>query len=415
MTSRERVLMALNHQEPDRVPKDLGSSVVAGIHCETLHKLRAKLGLEERIIKMADPTLMLGYVDDDIRQALGLDIVCLYNYHSPFGYNNDTWKEWTLPRGLKVLVGEGFNTVTGDDGYIYAYPEGGNIAKAPSMRMPIDGYYFDNIDRQKNLEAHEFNAKNDYARDFTLLSDAACKYLERESSRLRNDTDCAVFGSLFPGCFGDFFLIPAPWLDKPEGVRNPEDWMMAHFTEPNYIKECFAMQLEVGLKNLERYAQAVQDRIDIIGINGTDFGMQKSLMISPDTYREFYKPIHKQINDWVHKHTNWKTFNHTCGFIEPLIEDFIEAGFDILNPVQLSAEGMDASALKEKYGSRIAFWGAGANPQSTMARGTPEQVLAETSKNVEILSKGGGLILGNVHCIQYGTPPENIIALFSAC
>jgi uroporphyrinogen-III decarboxylase len=131
-------------------------------------------------------------------------------------------------------------------------------------------------------------------------------------------------------------------------------------------------------------------------------------------YREFYKPYHKRFNDWVHAHTGWKTFAHTCGSVIPLLEDFIEAGFDILNPVQFSAAGMDLAVLKAKYGSRIVFWGGGVNPQKTLPFGTPEEVARETRENVLLLAPGGGFVCGTVHNIQGPTPPESILAFFRA-
>jgi hypothetical protein len=280
------------------------------------------------------------------------------------------------------------------------------------MRMPVGGCYFDNINRQRDLTGHAYNAREDYKKDFVLMDGDACAYYERASKQLRAETDCAVFSSFFPSCLGDFFQIPGAWIDSPQGVRTPEEWMVAHVTEPDYVKECYELQTEVGLKNLALYLQAVADRVDVIGVSATDFGSQQGPLISPDFYREFYLPYHKRVNDWIHQHTPWKTFLHTCGSIQRFLPDFIAAGFDIVNPVQMSARNMDVTELKSKFGARIAFWGGGADPQHTVPFGTAEEVAAEVRRNVSVLSRGGGFVLANVHNIQSGTPPENIIALF---
>ena len=203
-------------------------------------------------------------------------------------------------------------------------------------------------------------------------------------------------------------------MENPRGIRDLELWIMAHYDHPDYVKEFFDMQTEITLKNLELYRQAVGDRLSAIAVSGTDFGAQHGCFISPDTYREFYKPYHKKFNDWVHENTGWKVFFHTCGSIVELMEDLIEAGVDIMNPVQPTAAGMDLKFLKDTYGDRLVFWGGGVDPQKTLPFGTPEEVAAETSRNVGILSRGGGYVCAAVHNIQGPTPVENIIAFFRA-
>jgi len=413
MTSRERVRLALNHNEPDKVPCDLDASLVSGIHCKALRNLRLSLGLEDHLVKLREPTLMLGEVEEDLRKELGIDVVGLYPPYEILGYKNTGWKIWELPDGMKVQVAEGFNVTYDEHGAIYAYPKG-DTSLSPSMKMPSNGLYFDNIIRQQNIDDHDFVARVDYAEDFKLLSDEDCRYYEKVSKELYEGTDYAIFGNLFPAGLGDFYHVPGPSLDKPKGIRDIEEWMMAHLIHPDYIKECFELQTEIGLKNLEMYRQAVGDRIDIIGMTGTDFGIQHGLMISRECYREFYKPYHKKMNDWVHKHTGWKTFMHSCGSIIDIMDDIIEAGFDIINPVQISADRMEPATLKEKYGDKLVFWGGAVNPQKTMPFGMAEEVYEEAKQNIEIFSKGGGFICGNVHNIQAFTPAENIIALFKA-
>jgi len=411
MNSRERVAAALDHQVPDKVPVDLGGAVVTGIHVAALDRLRKALGLEQHPVKVYEPMMMLGIVEEDVIEAVGGDVVGLNAPGTLLGYRNERWKQWALPGGTQVLMGGGFQYTRDTDGTIYAYP-GGDTSARPSARMPANGLYFDNIIRQEDLADHRFDARKDYADQYAVFSDDDCVYYERAAKELHDETSYAVFGNFFLGGVGDIFHIPGAWLKNPRGIRDLEEWIVAHYLHPEYVKEFFEMQTETTLKNLALYHQAVGERLAAIAISGTDFGAQGGLLISPDCYREFYKPYHKQFNDWVHKHTSWKVFFHTCGAIVDLMEDFIEAGVDIINPVQVSASGMEPDLLKEKYGDRIVFWGGGVDPQKTMPFGTPEEVAEETRKNVAALSKNGGFVCAAVHNIQGPTPVENILAFF---
>ena len=413
MNSRERVTAALNHQQPDKVPVDLGGAVVTGIHARALHNLRRALGLEERRVKVYEPMMMLGVVEPDVIEAVGGDVVGLNAPGTLLGYTSENWKEWTIPGGTPVLMGGGFEYTTDADGTIYAYPQGDRTAR-PSARMPADGLYFDNVVRQQDLTDHDFDARKDYADQYTRFTEEDCAYYEQTSKDLYDQGDYAVFGNFFLGGVGDIFHIPAAWIKEPKGIRDLEEWIMAAGLHPEYVRDFFEMQTEITLKNLALYREAVGDRLTAIAISGTDFGAQQGLLISPDCYREFYKPFHKRFNDWVHENTPWKVFFHTCGAITGLMEDFIEVGVDIINPVQVSAAGMGARQLKESYGDRIVFWGGGVDPQKTMPFGTPEEVAEETRQNVAALAKGGGFVCAAVHNIQGPTPVENILAFFRA-
>ena len=180
---------------------------------------------------------------------------------------------------------------------------------------------------------------------------------------------------------------------------------------PDYIHEIYQMQCEAAVKNLEILKQAVGDRIQIICMGGTDFGTQNSLFYSPEIYRKLYKPYIKRLNDYVHRNTGWKTFWHSCGAVSELLEDFIEAGVDIINPVQCSASGMEPNYLKNTFGSRIVFWGGGVDTQQTLPFGTPEEVRKQVRERIEIFRKGGGYVFAAIHNILPNTPPENIAAM----
>ena len=411
--SRDRVIAALNHHEPDRVPVDLGGTLVTGIHAAALNGLRRALGLEPRTVKVHEPMMMLGLVEDDVRSAVGGDVVGLNPLSTLLGYRNENWKPWTLPSGTDVLMGGGFAVTYGPDGTAYAHPCG-NTSVPPSARMPAGGLYFDNIIRQQDLSAHCFDARQDYADQCSVFSDEECRCYERVAKALYEETGCAVVGNFFLGGLGDVLDIPGPWLEHPQGIRDLQDWMMAHYDHPSYVKEFFELQTEVALQNLELYRQAVGERIVAIVMSGTDFGAQHGPLISPHCYREFYKPFHQKLNGWVHQHTPWKVFYHTCGSIVAFMDDLIEAGVDIINPVQFTAAGMELQGLKARYGDRIVFWGGGVDPQKTLPFGSQEEVQAETRRNVRILAQGGGYVCAAVHNIQGPTPVGNIIAFFRA-
>lgn len=186
---------------------------------------------------------------------------------------------------------------------------------------------------------------------------------------------------------------------------------MATALHPEYIHGIFDLQLEIALKNLEMYHQAVGDRIVAIFLSGTDFGAQSGSFISPRAYRELFKPYHRAVNDWVHSHTTWKTFYHSCGSMVTLYDDMVEAGVDIVNPVQISAAGMDPASLKQRWGEQLVFWGAGVDTQYVLPFGTPEEVRQHVRDNVEIMGDGGGFVFCAVHNIQATVPTENLLAL----
>lgn len=413
MTARERVRAAIRHQATDKIPIDLGGCVTTGIHASALAKLRDALELQRLPVKIVEPMMMLGEVDEELRRAVRGDTVGLNGPSSLLGYRNEGWKPWRLPDGTDVLMGGGFRFTTDADGTIFAYPNG-NTSARPSARMPKDGFYFDNVIRQEDLMGHNFDARKDYADQYPLFSDEDCRYYEKESKRLYEGTECSVFGNFFLGGVGDIFHVPAAWLEHPKGIRDLEEWMIATHTHPDYVKDFFDMQLEVELKNLGSYRQAVGNRIDVIAVSGTDFGSQDGLLISREAYREFYKPYHTAFNEWVHKNTTWKTFYHTCGSVVEIMEDLIESGVDIINPVQVSARGMDPTQLKARYGKRIVFWGGSVNPQKTLPFGTPEEVAAEARRNVAVFAQGGGYVFAGIHNIQANTPASNIVAMFEA-
>jgi len=412
MTSRERVALALTHEEPDRVPLDLGGSPVTSMHVSSVYLLRQALELDEpgMPVKVVDPYQMLGEIEPDLIEALGVDVVPLRGPFTFFGFKNENWKPWSLFDGTPVLVPEAFNTEPELNGDILMYPEG-DRSVAPSGRMPHGGYYFDTIVRQEPLDESTLNPE-DNVEEFGPISAEDLAYFARETERLFTETDKAIFANFGGTGFGDIARVPAPGLKHPRGIRDVEEWYISTLARQDYIYQVFEKQCELGLANLEKIFGAVGNRVSVLFVTGTDFGMQTGPFISPQTYRELYQPFHKQVNDWVHQHTAWKTFIHTCGSVVDLLSDFIEAGFDILNPVQSSAKGMDPRQLKARFGNSITFWGGGVDTQHTLPFGTPQQVRAEVAERIGIFAPGGGFVFNTIHNVQAQIPVENLLALY---
>jgi len=395
LTGRERVLRALAYKKVDRVPVDLGGTLCSGAHVSVVAKLRQALGLDKPV-KVVEPYQMLGEVAADLRESLGIDVVNLPGPKNMFGFENTDWKPWRTFDGTDVLVPGKFNTESEPNGDILMYPQGDKSVPA-SARMPKGGYYFDAIIRQKPIDEAKLNPA-DNLEEFVPISDEDLKIYERWASELYNNTDLAIAAG-FPGtAFGDIALVPAPWMKDPKGIRDIEEW---------YIST-------VSLGNLERIYQAVGNKVHLLFLDGTDLAAQNTLFCSPEGYRELYQSASRKLNDWIHTHTEWKTMKHCCGGCEPLIEGFIEAGFDILNPVQTSAGGMDPQLLVDKYGGRIVFWGGGVDTQQTLPFGKPDEVRQQVAERVRTFSRKNGYVFNTIHNIQCNTPVENVLAMFEA-
>jgi uroporphyrinogen-III decarboxylase len=413
MTSRERVLRALNHQAPDRVPFDLGSTAVTGISAWALHRLRKQLGLEERLVRVHEPYQMLGQVDDDVLDALGVDIVGLSDDATMFGFLKRDWQPFTLFDGTPVLVPGGFNTQRAADGFLYQYPNGDRSAP-PSGRMPMDGYYHDAVERQEPYDPATLDPEA-WVRDmYHVYTDEELRLLEERAKALYDGTSRAIIANWGGGAFGDIALVPGLAIPYPKGIRAVAEWYMGTALYPEYVHGIFERQCEIGLKNLELLHQAVGERIVAIFVSGTDFGTQSNLFISPRSYRSLFKPYHKRINDWIHAHTTWKSFFHSCGAVSALFDDMIEAGVDIVNPVQIGAEGMAPERLKAQWGDRLVFWGGGIDTQHVLPFGTPEEVAAQVQQTLRVFGAGGGFVFNAIHNIQAMVPTENLMAMVRA-
>jgi uroporphyrinogen-III decarboxylase len=411
MTSKERIRAALSHREPDRVPVDFGSGGQTGMHVTCVAALREHYGLERRPVKVHEPYQMLGLIEEDLKQAMELDVDGIHPRKTMFGVPAEDWKPWRLWNGLEVLVPGGFNTAVDTNGDTLMYPEGDRTAP-PSARMPKGGWFFDAIIRQEPLVEEELNPE-DNLEDFGPIEEQDLAHFERAVARACG-SGRAINANFGGTALGDIALVPAVFLKHPKGIRDIAEWYISTRSRREYIHRIFERQTELALANLARVHQRIGNAVDVVFICGTDFGTQTSAFCSAATFRELYVPYYRRVNDWIHRNTEWKTFKHSCGSVERFIPDFIEAGFDILNPVQCSAAGMEPRSLKERFGDRLVFWGGGVDTQRVLPFGTPEEVRAQVLERCEILSKGGGYVFNAIHNVQAGTPVENIVAMIRA-
>ncbi len=390
---------------------DFGSTAVTGMHVSCVAALRDFYALEKRPVKVHEPYQMLGMIEEDLQEVLGLDVEGVFPLNTMFGFPATGWKEWRMYDGLEVLVPEKFVTTVDENGGTLIYPEG-DTSVPPSGKMSKGGYFFDSIIRQEPIEEERLNPE-DNLEEFGPVSEKELASFQAEARRAAS-TGRAVIATFGGTAFGDIALVPGPFMKNPKGIRDVTEWYISTLTRQDYIHAVFKKQCELALANLEKIHAAVGDLVDVVFVCGTDFGTQNSLFCSPETFRKLYMPYYKQINSWIHENTSWKTFKHSCGAVEELMNHFIQAGFDIINPVQCSAAGMEPEKLKARYGENLVFWGGGVDTQNVLPFGTPEKVRDQVLRRCEIFSRNGGFVFNSVHNIQVKTPLENIVSMIEA-
>jgi hypothetical protein len=411
-SSRERIVAACAHRQPDKLPVDFGGGFQTGIHVSIVYQLRQALGLDRpgAPVKVVEVYQMLGEVAPDLQAALGVDTVSLCGTGTMFGFPQEEFKEWQLSDGTPVLVPRDFNTAYEPNGDLLQWPAN-DRSVPPSGRMPAGGHFFDAIIRQEPLDEATLDPASNLE-EFQAVPETELEHFRRQAERLAATTDKALFCTFGGLTFGDIALVPATFLRRPRGIRDVEEWYVSTASRPDYIKAVFERQAEVAIQNLQRLHAAIGDRAAILQTNGTDFGTQNGPFLSVAAYRDLFLPYQKRINSWVHRHTPWKTFMHCCGGVAPLLDAIVEAEFDILNPVQCSAKGMEARTLKRNYGDRLVFWGGGVDTQQTLPFGKPQEVRAQVRERIETFAPDGGFVFCTIHNIQARTPVENVLAMF---
>ena len=395
MNSRQRVLTALRHQEPDRVPVDLDGMRSTGIMAIAYNRLKAHLGLTGGETRLYDVMQQLAHPEPPVLERFGVDVLPLPRPSWGLDPAHPAWKPWTLPDGSPALVPSGFDPLRDERGGWLILDEAGR----PVYRMPAGGLYFDQV--YHPLAAATTVAEIE-AFELPDIPEGELSWLAREARRLHETTDKAIVGH-----FGGNIL------EGGQGLRGWERFMIDLAQEPKLAHALAQKLADHYVANLPRYLDAVGRYIQIIQM-GDDLGTQQGPQISPAMYRQFIQPYHRQVYGYVKAHSDLPIFLHTCGSIYRLLPDLIEAGVDILNPVQISAAEMDPRRLKREFGQDVTFWGGGADTQHVLPTATPEQVRRHVRELVEIFAPGGGYVFCQVHNIQANVPPENVVAMFDA-
>jgi Uroporphyrinogen-III decarboxylase len=411
MTGKEKLKLAMAHEDGP-ILLDIGGMPTTGIHCSVVEKMREFYGLEKRIIKIQEPVQMLGVVDDDLKEVMGIETTPLWSAGTMFGFRQtDQFKEWRTPWGQDVLVTEEFKTTQNEKGDTFIY-SCGDMNYPPAGHMPDGGFYFDNIIRVDEFDEDNYDVSDNFE-EFGPISKDDLDWLSIQKDLLK-DSDDVIMGNLGGTAFGDIALVPGPQLKVPKGIRDIQEWYISTSIRQDSLHQIFQYQLEYALQNLEKMYQVLGDSIQTAYICGNDFGTQNGPFFSNAVFKELYAPYYKAVNNWIHEHTTWKTFKHSCGSIYQLMPDLIEAGFDIINPVQWTAKNMDRNNLKNNFGDHIVFWGGGVDTQKTLPFGKPGDVYEEVLECCTIFGKKGGFVFNTIHNIQPGVPPENLDAMVRA-
>lgn len=398
MNHRERVLKTLNHEEPDRVPIDIGGMRSTGIHSIVYRKLRKRLGLDYDSVKLYDVFQQLGFIDHDILEHFGADVAPVIRLKPAFGIRIDDWKKGELIDDSPALVPADFNPVKEDGTFKIKDDEDHTIAQRSEGSLYYDqaGVYHPLADAQTKEEI-------DRGYEWQEISEDEQEFLVRQAEELRRETDYAVMAE-----FGGSIY------EEGQLLRGYKQWYLDLAGNKGLVKYLLDKLVENYLENLETFIDVLGEKVDIVVFGGDDLGMQDGPQISPDTYQEIFLPRHKIMWDYIHEKTDWKVFLHSCGSIKQLLPYLIEAGVDIINPVHINAKNMDPKSLKENFGDEITFWGGGCDTQKVLPKGSIKEVRQEVKKNVETFAPGGGFVFTPVHNIQPDVPIENIKAVYEA-
>jgi uroporphyrinogen decarboxylase len=410
MTSRERVLRAFEHKEPDRVPLDFSGHRSSGIAALVYGNLRKALALPPKKPRVYDSIQQLAIVDEDVRERFGVDTL---EMGRGFALSEADWADWTLPDGTACQLPAWVPVQRRPGEWLLLSKNG-----APLGRMPDGALYFEQT-HYPFLETDDLPGLRKALEESMWLSSSSAappgpidaRALREGAARFRRSTD-----KLIVGLFGGSIFETGQLL-----YRNDNFYMLLA-AEPARAEAFLDALIEVHLENLRRFLEAVGDSIDVI-VFGDDLGTQQGPQISPEMYRTFFKPRHRLLWETAKKlapagrggesgRPPLRVMLHSCGGIRELLPHMIDAGLEAVNPVQISCRGMDAVGLKRDFGADMVFWGGGCDTQGVLLKGTPEEVRTHVRKQVEVMASGGGFVFQQVHNILANVPPANIIAMF---
>jgi uroporphyrinogen decarboxylase len=404
MNSRERVLTALNHQQPDKTPIDFGGHRSSGIAAMAYPKLRATLGLPPRPIRVYDPIQQLAIIDDDVLDRFQVDTI---EMGRGFALQDKDWADWTLPDGTPCQMPAWALPERQEKQWVLRSASGKVLARMPDGAIYFEQCYWPFLENDDLDCLPEALGENMWCAIASPPGPLAAgpdgqQTLTAGARALREKTDRAIIG-----LFGGNLLEVGQFL-----YRN-DNFLMLLAGNPDRAHEFLDRLLAIHLANLERYLAAVGPYIDVISF-GDDLGMQNGPQMSRAMYQEFFKPRHAKMWRRAKELANVKVMLHCCGGIRPLIPDLIDAGLDTANPVQITCAGMDAAGLKRDFGDRFTFWGGGCDTRFVLSQAKPDEIREHVRNQIAILAPGGGFIFQQVHNILADVPPQNIIAMFDA-
>jgi uroporphyrinogen decarboxylase len=393
MNHRDRILTALRHEEPDRVPIDFGGTVDSTISALGYQALRRELGLEPTVTRVQDVCQFTAVIEQDVRQAVAADTLSILDEPTE-------WRQDTLADGSPAEFPAKFQPKLQSDGSQVVFDAAGNVV----LKMPKGGFYFDPVHAPlaDATSIQEIEHCLDQIENYDKPEHLDTSYAEsaEKAKWLRKNTDY-----LLVGFFGGHILQAA------QSLRGWELFLMDLLTNQKFAEALMDRLTEANVRRFAHYAETVGQYIDVVQFE-EDLGMQDRPLLRPLLYREVVKPFHVRLFGFAKANCNAHLLLHTDGAVAPLIPDFIEMGIDAVNPVQVSAAGMDTRELKREFGQDITYWGAGCDSQTILPFGTPAQVADEVKRRIDDLAPGGGFVFSPIHNVQAGVPPKNIVAMF---
>ncbi len=411
MNSRERVLKALRHEEPDRVPLDCGGCRSRTISAVAYSGLKRHLGIEEGTTAVYDVVQHQAMPEQWYLDRFGVDVV---DVTREWCLDTANWHDWELPDGsparIPPWIADRLERDEKRGGWIYRDAEGDVLG-----RMPPGGHFFDqeywplaDVDPEEYAKAERYIPKGMWSAIASPLAHLSGdpeypRLLGEAAKKLYEETDYAIL--MNAGC---------NLFEGAQFLRRPDNLLMDLVTDRKNIERLLDRILELNLASLERQLDAAGRYVQIVMV-GDDLGTQSAPFISTQMFREVFKPRYRVMYDFIKKkQPGIFIFLHSCGAISPLLGDLIDVGLDIINPVQTSATNMEPDRLKREFGKDITFWGGGADVQSVLPFGTPGDVAAEVEKNLDTLAPGGGFVFAAGHNIGPEVSPENILAMYEA-
>ncbi len=397
---RERVLAALNHREPDRVPVDFSGHRSSGIAAIAYPKLRAALGLEPRTVYVYDPVQQLAIVHDDVLDAVGADTIEMGRGFCP---DEKWWADWTLPEGTPCKMPAWAVPERAGVEWVYRNSSGRVMARMPEGALHFDQSYWPFLDGEEDLSRIEELYAEHMWTGLASPPGPSMRSAEELAAgvrALRARTNRAILG-----LFGGNLLEMGQFYYRMDG------FLMMLAGEPERAHRFLDALVEIHLRNLEKFLGAVGESIDII-VFGDDLGAQNCPQISPRMYREFFKPRHAMMWARAKQLAKVKVMLHCCGAVRQLLPDLIDAGLEAINPVQVSCKGMEAEGLKRDFGKDITFWGGGCDTQWMLPQATPDEVREHARHQCEVLAPGGGFVFQQVHNVMANVPAANVLAMY---